>query len=78
MNAFEPNTVVLHVHGRRVRYVQAGSGPVLVLIHGVVRTFVSETQAARWDVGQWRPRMTSVVKGVDAPTAVLSGSADRR
>ncbi|MGD0455239.1 MAG: alpha/beta fold hydrolase [Solirubrobacteraceae bacterium] len=36
MNAVEPTTIVLH--GRRVRYVQAGSGPVLLLIHGLAGT----------------------------------------
>ena len=37
MNAIEPRIVTLH--GRPVTYVQAGSGPVLLLIHGMGGTF---------------------------------------
>jgi pimeloyl-ACP methyl ester carboxylesterase len=37
MSAMEPRTVTLH--GRPVTYVQAGSGPVLLLIHGMGGTF---------------------------------------
>jgi len=36
MNATEPRTVALH--GRSVTYFQAGSGPVLLLIHGMAGT----------------------------------------
>jgi pimeloyl-ACP methyl ester carboxylesterase len=39
MDAMEPNTVSLH--GRPVTYAQAGSGPVLLLIHGMAGTFES-------------------------------------
>jgi pimeloyl-ACP methyl ester carboxylesterase len=37
MNAIEPRIVTLH--GRPVTYAQAGSGPVLLLIHGMGGTF---------------------------------------
>ena len=37
MSAMEPRTITLH--GRPVTYVQAGSGPVLLLIHGMAGTF---------------------------------------
>ena len=37
MNAMEPSTVSLH--GRAVTYVEAGSGPVLLLIHGMAGTY---------------------------------------
>jgi pimeloyl-ACP methyl ester carboxylesterase len=37
MSAIEPRTIT--VHGRMLRYVQAGSGPVLLLIHGMGGTF---------------------------------------
>jgi len=37
MSAMEPRTVTLH--GRPVTYAQAGSGPVLLLIHGMGGTF---------------------------------------
>src|SRR5208282_3246964 len=37
MNALEPRTITLH--GRPVTYAQAGSGPVLLLIHGMGGTF---------------------------------------
>ena len=37
MSAMEPKTITLH--GRPVAYVQAGSGPVLLLIHGMGGTF---------------------------------------
>jgi pimeloyl-ACP methyl ester carboxylesterase len=37
MNAMEPRTVSLH--GRPLRYVQVGSGPVLLLIHGMAGTY---------------------------------------
>ncbi|HTR89020.1 MAG TPA: alpha/beta fold hydrolase [Solirubrobacteraceae bacterium] len=37
MTALEPKTVTLH--GRPVSYVQAGEGPVLLLIHGIAGTF---------------------------------------
>ncbi len=37
MSAIEPKTVTLH--GRAVSYVQAGSGPVLLLIHGMAGTY---------------------------------------
>jgi hypothetical protein len=33
MTHVEPRTITLH--GRRASYVQAGSGPVLLLIHGI-------------------------------------------
>src|SRR5579875_2517575 len=36
MSATEPQEISLH--GRSVSYVQAGSGPVLLLIHGVAGT----------------------------------------
>jgi pimeloyl-ACP methyl ester carboxylesterase len=36
MSAIEPSTITLH--GRRLSYVQAGSGPVLLLIHGIAGT----------------------------------------
>jgi pimeloyl-ACP methyl ester carboxylesterase len=36
MNAMEPRTVSLH--GHPLRYVQAGSGPVLLMIHGIAGT----------------------------------------
>src|SRR5208282_3466360 len=39
MNALEPRAVSLH--GRPVTYVQAGSGPVLLLIHGMAGTYES-------------------------------------
>jgi pimeloyl-ACP methyl ester carboxylesterase len=39
MNAVEPRSVSLH--GRRVTYAQAGSGPVLLLIHGIAGTYES-------------------------------------
>jgi pimeloyl-ACP methyl ester carboxylesterase len=37
MTAMEPKTVTLH--GRPVTYAEAGSGPVLLLIHGVAGTY---------------------------------------
>ncbi len=37
MSAIEPGTITLH--GRPVSYVQAGSGPVLLLIHGIAGNF---------------------------------------
>ncbi len=37
MDATEPSTVSLH--GRAVTYVEAGSGPVLLLIHGMAGTY---------------------------------------
>ncbi len=37
MSAMEPRTITLH--GRPVTYAQAGSGPVLLLIHGMAGTF---------------------------------------
>jgi pimeloyl-ACP methyl ester carboxylesterase len=37
MSAMEPKTVRLH--GRAVTYAEAGSGPVLLLIHGIAGTF---------------------------------------
>jgi pimeloyl-ACP methyl ester carboxylesterase len=37
MDAIEPSTVTLH--GRPVSYVEAGSGPVLLLIHGMAGTY---------------------------------------
>ena len=37
MNAMEPRAITLH--GRPVTYAQAGSGPVLLLIHGMGGTF---------------------------------------
>ena len=37
MNAMEPKTVTLH--GRAVRYAEAGSGPLLLLIHGMAGTY---------------------------------------
>ena len=37
MSAMEPRTITLH--GRSVTYAQAGSGPVLLLIHGMGGTF---------------------------------------
>ncbi len=37
MNAIEPKTVTLH--GRAVTYAEAGSGPVLLLIHGMAGTY---------------------------------------
>ncbi len=37
MDAIEPRTVSLH--GRPVSYVEAGSGPVLLLIHGMAGTY---------------------------------------
>jgi pimeloyl-ACP methyl ester carboxylesterase len=36
MNAIEPQTLTLH--GRSVRYAEAGSGPLLLLIHGMAGT----------------------------------------
>ena len=37
MSAMEPMTITLH--GRPVTYAQAGSGPVLLLIHGMAGNF---------------------------------------
>jgi pimeloyl-ACP methyl ester carboxylesterase len=37
MNAIEPKTVTLH--GRAVTYAEAGSGPLLLLIHGMAGTY---------------------------------------
>lgn len=37
MSALEPRTITLH--GRPLSYVQAGSGPVLLLIHGIAGNF---------------------------------------
>src|SRR5258708_4638033 len=37
MSAIEPRTITLH--GRPLSYVQAGSGPVLLLIHGIAGNF---------------------------------------
>ena len=37
MNAMEPKTVMLH--GRAVNYAEAGSGPLLLLIHGMAGTY---------------------------------------
>jgi len=37
MNAVEINTVTLH--GRAVTYAEAGSGPLLLLIHGMAGTY---------------------------------------
>ncbi|MGZ6639618.1 MAG: alpha/beta fold hydrolase [Solirubrobacteraceae bacterium] len=37
MNTMEPKTAMLH--GRPVSYVEAGAGPVLLLIHGMAGTF---------------------------------------
>ncbi len=37
MSAMEPRTIMLH--GRPVTYAQAGSGPVLLLIHGMAGNF---------------------------------------
>src|SRR5271167_1115316 len=37
MNAMEPKTVMLH--GRSVTFAEAGSGPVLLLIHGMAGTY---------------------------------------
>jgi len=37
MNAMEPKTVTLH--GRAVTYAEAGSGPLLLLIHGMAGTY---------------------------------------
>jgi pimeloyl-ACP methyl ester carboxylesterase len=37
MSAMEPMTITLH--GRQVTYAQAGSGPVLLLIHGIAGNF---------------------------------------
>jgi len=37
MNAIEPKT--LNLHGRSVTYAEAGSGPVLLLIHGMAGTY---------------------------------------
>ena len=37
MSAMEPRTITLH--GRPLTYAQAGSGPVLLLIHGMAGTF---------------------------------------
>jgi pimeloyl-ACP methyl ester carboxylesterase len=37
MSAMEPRTITLH--GRPLTYVQAGSGPVLLLIHGMAGNF---------------------------------------
>jgi pimeloyl-ACP methyl ester carboxylesterase len=31
-------SATLHLHGRSVRYLQRGSGPVLLLIHGMAGT----------------------------------------
>jgi pimeloyl-ACP methyl ester carboxylesterase len=36
MSAIEPRMITLH--GRQLSYVQAGSGPVLLLIHGMAGT----------------------------------------
>ena len=36
MSAIEPRTITLH--GRPLSYVQAGRGPVLLLIHGMAGT----------------------------------------
>ena len=36
MSVIEPGEIILH--GRSLHYVQAGSGPVLLLIHGVAGT----------------------------------------
>jgi pimeloyl-ACP methyl ester carboxylesterase len=43
VNALETKTVTLH--GRAVSYAQAGSGPVLLLIHGIGGTFESDWRA---------------------------------
>jgi pimeloyl-ACP methyl ester carboxylesterase len=37
MNTMEPKTAMLH--GRLVNYVEAGAGPVLLLIHGMAGTY---------------------------------------
>ena len=37
MSAIKPRTITLH--GRPLAYIQAGSGPVLLLIHGMAGTF---------------------------------------
>jgi len=69
MNAFEPKTVVLHARRARTpkRDEQIALLEEIGRHHGVI---LSETQAARWHVGQWRSGMTPVVEVVDAPTAV--------
>jgi hypothetical protein len=36
VSPLEPKTIMLH--GRRVRYLQVGSGPLLLLIHGLAGT----------------------------------------
>jgi|SRR5580692_8173971 pimeloyl-ACP methyl ester carboxylesterase len=53
MNAIEPKTVSLH--GRPLCYVEAGSGPVLMMIHGMAGTYenwqaVIEPLAQRYTV----------------------------
>jgi pimeloyl-ACP methyl ester carboxylesterase len=42
-DAAKPVTRVVEVHGRSVRFVEAGSGPVLLLVHGMAGT------SAIWD-----------------------------
>jgi pimeloyl-ACP methyl ester carboxylesterase len=65
MSAMEPRTVSLH--GRAVSYVQEGSGPVLLLIHGMAGTY--ET---------WRPVIEplALLHTVIAPDLPGHGSSE--
>jgi pimeloyl-ACP methyl ester carboxylesterase len=49
MNAIAPHTAMLH--GRAVNYLEAGSGPVLLLVHGMAGTCES-----------WRPVIESLAR----------------
>src|SRR5271154_3743746 len=59
VNAIKPASVSLH--GRRVSYAQAGSGPVLLLIHGMAGTY--ET----WDAVIEPLALTHTVIAPDLP-----------
>ena len=64
MSVIEPGEITLH--GRSLSYVQAGSGPVLLLIHGVAGT-----------VENWRAVIGPLSRNYTVVAADLRDTADR-
>ena len=68
MNAMKPKSVL--VHGRAVNCVEAGSGPVLLLIHGMAgnignwQEVIGPLARHHTDARQWRARFRSAADGV--------------
>jgi pimeloyl-ACP methyl ester carboxylesterase len=64
----EPELRTLMLHGRRIAYVQAGSGPVVLLIHGITS-----------DSSNWRLVIPSLARRftVIAPDLIGHGRSDK-